>query len=164
MKKIFALLIFITISTICFAQNNDTSKFWDHVRYGGGFGIEFGSNNTAIGISPSAIYEFNEAFALGVGTSYLYAKNNHLKSNVFGASIISLYNPLREIQLSAEFEQLFVNQKLNALKSNFDYPALYIGGAYRTGAFSIGVRYDVLYKENKSIFSSAFSPIVRFYF
>jgi len=163
MKKI-ALLFFLLISFSILGQKDNTPKFWDNVRFGGGFGIGFGSNNTTIAISPSAIYEFNDAFALGIGTSYLYAKNNDLKSNVFGAGIISLYNPIQEFQLSAEFEQLFVNQKLGLIKNNYDYPALYLGGAYRVGSFSAGLRYDVLYDDSKSIYASAFSPIVRFYF
>jgi long-subunit fatty acid transport protein len=163
MKKITILLFFL-ISYSILAQNENKSNFWDHVLFGGGLGLGFGSNSTTIAISPSAIYEFNDDFALGLGTSYLYAKNGDLKSNVFGVSLISLYNPLEEIQLSAEFEQLFVNQKLFNQKNSFNYPALYLGAAYRVGWFSAGIRYDVLYDEDKSIFASAFSPIVRFYF
>jgi hypothetical protein len=162
-KSILFLLLLSTLTS--FAQNDKPPKFWDNVRFGGGFGLGFGSNSTTIAISPSAIYEFNDAFALGIGTSYLYAKNNDLKSNVFGAGIISLYNPTQEFQLSAEFEQLFVTRKQTGFPdTNFDYPALYLGAAYRIGSFSAGLRYDVLYDENKSIFASAFSPILRFYF
>ena len=161
-KTIFILLLSMT--TFGFAQNDDDTKFWDHVKFGGGLGLSFGSNNTTIAISPSAIYEFNDQFALGTGVSYLYAKNNDLKSNVFGTGILSLYNPIDEFQLSVEFEQLFVSQKLGSLKNSFNYPALYLGGAYRVGNVSVGLRYDVLYDDNKSIFASAFSPIFRIYF
>ena len=160
----FITLFFFLVSFSIFAQNSDAPKFWDNVRFGGGFGLGFGSGHTTISIAPSAIYEFNDRFALGLGASYLYAKNNALKSNVFGAGIISLYNPTEEFQLSAEFEQLFVTQKLGILENNYDYPALYVGAAYRIGAFAAGLRYDVLYDDTKSIYASAFSPIVRFYF
>lgn len=163
MRKL-TFITFILLFSITYSQNDKPPKFWDNVRFGGGFGLGFGSNSTTIAISPSAVYEFNDAFALGIGASYLYAKNNDLKSNVFGAGIISLYNPTQEFQLSAEFEQLFVNQKLGTLKNNYDYPALYLGAAYRIGSFSAGLRYDVLYDDTKSIYASAFSPIVRFYF
>jgi len=163
MKKL--TLIFFLISFSVFSQNDDELKFWDNVRFGGGLGLGFGSNQTTINVAPSTIYEFNDMFALGLGGSYLYAKNRDLKSNVFGASLISLFNPFEEIQLSAEFEQLFVTQKqLGFDNKNFDYPALYLGVAYRSGWFAAGVRYDVLYDENKNIYSSPFSPIVRFYF
>jgi len=164
MRK-FTLLFFLLVSYSILGQNDNNSNFWDNVRFGGGFGLGFGSNSTTISVSPSAIYEFNDMFALGLGGSYLYSKNNDLKSNVFGAGIISLFNPTQEFQLSAEFEQLFVNQKLPGFTdAKFDYPALYLGAAYRVGSFSAGLRYDVLYDGGKSIYTSAFSPIFRFYF
>ncbi len=164
MKKITLLLFFLTSLSIL-AQQDKPPKFWDNVRFGGGFGLGFGSNITTIAISPSAIYEFNDRFALGLAGSYLYAKNNDLKSHVFGAGIISLYNPIQELQFSVEFEQLFVNQKLSGFPdANFDYPALYFGAAYRIGSFAAGLRYDVLYDDTRSIYASAFSPILRFYF
>ncbi len=164
MRKII-LLLFVLISYSISGQNDNNSNFWDNVRFGGGFGLGFGSNSTTIAISPSAIYEFNETFALGLTTSYLYAKNHDLKSNVYGVGTIALYNPIDQFQLSAEFEQLFVNQKLLGFEdNNFDYPALYLGAAYRVGSFSAGLRYDALYDNTKSIYTSAFSPIFRFYF
>ena len=175
MRKIIFLCCFF-ISLAAYTQDEQTQqeeqiqqtyqpKFWDHVRFGGGLGLSFGSNQTTIAIAPSAIYEFSDMFALGVGTSYLYAKNFDVKSNVYGVSLISLFNPFEEFQLSAEFEQLFVNQKLAGFEdSNFDYPALYLGAAYRIGWFSAGIRYDVLYDESKNIYASPWSPIVRFYF
>jgi len=162
MKNLPFLFIFF-ISFIGFSQNENQPNFWDNVQFGGGLGISFGSNQTTIAIAPSTIYNFNKYFSAGLGASYLYAKNHDVKSNVFGASVITLFNPFEQFQLSAEFEQLFVNQKSNIYTSNFDYPALYIGAAYRIGSFSAGLQYDVLYND-KSIFASAFSPIFRFYF
>ncbi|MGB5362076.1 MAG: hypothetical protein WBN17_02100 [Aureibaculum sp.] len=163
MKRIgiFCLLL---MSSISYAQIDNQPKFWDNVRFGGGFGLGFGNNNTTIAISPSAIYTFDNKFALGLSTSYLYNKNFDLNTNVFGAGIIGLYNPLNVIQLSAEFEQSFARQKLGLEKYNFSFPALYLGIAYRSGWFAGGLRYDVLYDSNKSVYASALSPIVRFYF
>ena len=169
MRKIIILSCFF-ISLATFGQEEQTQqtnqpKFWDNVRFGGGLGLSFGSSQTTIAIAPSAIYEFNDMFALGLGTSYLYAKNYDFRSNVYGLSLISLFNPFEEFQLSAELEQLFVNQKLTGFEdNNFDYPALYLGAAYRIRRFSAGVRYDVLYDVTKNIYASPWSPIVRFYF
>jgi len=163
MKKI-TILLFCLISFSILAQNENKPKFWDHVRFGGGLGFGFGSNSTTINVSPSAIYDFQNGFALGIGVGYLYSKVNDFKSNVFSPGLVALYNPMDEVQLSAEFEQLFVSQKFGNLKGSFDYPALYLGVAYRTGWAAFGVRYDVLYDERDSIFASAFSPIIRFYF
>ena len=175
MKKIALLLCFFT-SFLISAQDEETqpgdevlqvpqTSFWDHVRFGGGIGLAFGSNQTTIEISPSAIYEFNDMFAFGLGTSYLYSKNFDFKSNVYGIGLISLFNPFEEFQMSAEFEQLFVNQKLIGFEDlNFNYPALHLGAAYRMGWISAGIRYDVLYDESKNIYASPWSPIFRIYF
>jgi hypothetical protein len=41
------------------------------VQFGGGVGLGFGSNYTDISLAPSAIYNFNEYVALGLGAIYL---------------------------------------------------------------------------------------------
>ena len=172
MKKIVLLLCIFT-SFFLSAQDEETDNavlqlpqksFWDHVRFGGGLGLAFGTNQTTIEISPSAIYDFENGFALGASVGYLYSKIVDFKSNVFSPGLVALYNPAQEVQISAEFEQLFVNQKFGALSDNFDYPALYLGVAYRTGWAAIGVRYDMLFDERDSIFTSPWSPIIRIYF
>jgi len=175
MKKILLTLTFLT-SFLVSAQDDPTQQddimhiptktsFWNNVRFGGGLGLGFGNNSTTINISPSAIYDFQNGFALGAGVGYLYSKINDFRSNVFTPGVVALYNPAREVQLSAEFEQLFVNQKfLGSDPINFNYPALYMGVAYRTGWAAFGIRYDVLYDERDAIFASPWSPIVRVYF
>ena len=69
-----------------------------------------------------------------------------------------------DIQLSGEYEHSFAKQTVGASSFNSDFPALYLGAAYNKGKFAFGFRYDVLYDENKSVYASPFSPIVRFYF
>ena len=160
MKKIFLLFLFI------FSMNSHAQKtdFWENVQYGGGFTVNFG-NQTTIGVSPSAVYNFNNGFSLGTGVTYIYSKFEDSKTNVYGASIISLYQiPKINIQLSGEYEHSFAKQTVGASSFNSDFPALYLGAAYNKGKFAFGFRYDVLYDENKSVYASAFSPIVRFYF
>ncbi|MDY7393823.1 hypothetical protein UMM65_01080 [Aureibaculum sp. 2210JD6-5] len=165
MKRIL-FTCFLLTSVCLFSQNDDKPNFWDNVQFGGGLGLSFSNNYTTIAIAPSAVYNFNQYFAAGPGLSYLYAKNRdlNLKSNVFGAGLITLFNPIQNLQLSAEYEHLFVNQKQGFDKFSFDYPALYAGLAYRVGNFSAGLRYDILYNADKTIYASAFSPIFRFYF
>ncbi|PHR73721.1 MAG: alpha-ketoglutarate decarboxylase [Lutibacter sp.] len=147
------------------AQNSNTD-FWDDVRFGGGFNVGFGSNYTTIAISPSAIYDFSDEFSTGLSLSYLYSKNKTFNNtaNVYGASVISLYNPFDSFQLSGEFEELNINFNNGFDQDSYWNPALYLGAAYRTGGISIGLRYDVLYKESKSIYSSALTPVFRIYF
>jgi len=158
------LLLFLCLFNLE-AQNSD-SNFWDSVRFGGGFNVGFGNNYTTVAISPSAIYDFSDAFSSGLSVSYLYSKNKAFNStaNVYGASAISLYNPFDRFQLSAEFEELNINLNNGVNNNSYWNPALYFGVAYRNGGVSVGLRYDVLYKENKSIYSSALTPVFRIYF
>ena len=143
--------------------SQENLDFWDNVQFGGGVSMSFGSQTT-IGISPSAIYNFDNGFALGTGLTYIYSKYETTKTNVYGASIISLYQiPNIGIQLSGEFEQSFANISENSNSTSTSFPALYLGAAYNTGRFAVGIRYDVLY-DSRSVYASAFSPIVRFYF
>ena len=161
MKKIL-LFVFLGISFISFSQQK--SDFWDNVRFGGGFTLGFGSQTT-VGISPSAIYDFNNGLAIGVGVGYLYSEINDFTSNVYSTSIISLYQTNFNLQFSSEFDYYFANQStFNGGSVSTNFPALYLGVAFNQGRFAVGVRYDVLYDENKSIFASPISPVVRFYF
>lgn len=161
MKK---YILFVVLSTSLTLFSQQKSEFWDNVRFGGGFSLGFGSTTT-IAISPSAIYDFNNGFSLGTGLSYQYSKYDNFSSNVYGFSILGLYQiPVVNLQFSSEFEQLYLNQNngIDTYKTN--YPALHLGLAYQQGSVSFGVRYDVLYDEDKSIYTSPFSPFVRFYF
>lgn len=165
MKKTISSFIILFLSLqIVFSQDNSKYNFWNNVQFGGGLNLSFGNNITNIGISPSGIYNFSDQFSAGLGVSYLYAKNNDFNEalNVYGGSLISLYNPVEEFELSTEFEKMFINQ------SDFDsvdINALYFGLGYVIDRnISIGIRYDVLYDKDKSIYGSAFSPIARIYF
>lgn len=160
MKKAYILLALLSSLTL----NAQKSDFWQNVRFGGGFGLSFG-NTTTIAISPSAIYDFDNGFALGAGLNYTHSSTEANKANLYGINMLALYNiPLVNLQVSSEFEQLFVNRRINNITDNYNYPALHLGLAYRRGRAAIGFRYDVLFNNNKSVYSSAISPVFRFYF
>jgi len=170
LKKLLLSLFFITICTICFSQNpNAKSTFWNNVRFGGGVGLGFTNGDFNASISPSAIYQFNDQFATGIGLSFNYAKFGSNKFLAYGGSLLSLYNPIPYIQLSSEFELLRINQSrnfgvLNAGDDNYWSPALYLGVGYTQQNITIGIRYDALYDEDTSIYTSAWLPFVRVYF
>ncbi len=159
MKKI-ALLFCISFSLATYSQS---SYFWDNVQFGGGVTLGFG-NQTNIGISPSAIYNFNNGFALGAGLGYMYREIGDFSTNAYNASVISLYQTNFGIQFSGEFEYYSASQTDSFTTFNTNFPALHLGIAYNQGRFAFGIRYDVLYDTNKSIFASPISPVVRFYF
>ena len=166
-------IVFIALFGLSFngqSQNIEPDdNFWRHVRYGGGIGLSFGNGFFSGTLAPSAIYEFNPQFAMGVGLSGTYNKlKNRYSSTVLGGSVIGLFNPFSQLQLSAEFEEMNVNRTFeydgSNLEENYWYPALFLGAGYRTGNVSMGIRYDVLYDENKSIYADPWAPFIRVYF
>ena len=171
-SKSFLVIITVFFSSCLFAQQNDVpvqleNQFWRNVQFGGGIGLGFGSGYTDISVAPSVIYNFNEYVALGVGLQYKYLKQkNFYASHLYGGSAIGFFNPLPEIQLSAELEQLRVNVNLDGSNSNSENywnTALFIGAGYRSGNATIGARYNVLLDKN-NIYGSALMPFIRFYF
>ncbi|MFC4722568.1 alpha-ketoglutarate decarboxylase [Geojedonia litorea] len=169
-KSFLVLIAFIGLlfPKALYSQQND-NQFWDYVRFGGGIGLGFGDGFFSGTLAPSAIYEFNPQFALGVGLNGTYNKRKNIyKSTILGGSLIGLVNPIDVIQLSAEFEELHVSRKwdnrLGLENDNYWYPALFLGAGYRAQNVAIGIRYDVLYDEAKSIYANAWMPFVRVYF
>lgn len=173
MKSFFSIVkitvVFITIfintsNHLNAQQTNET--FWDKVLFGGGIGLGFGDGFFSGTLAPSAIYEFNNYVALGIGLNGTYnSQKDFYKSTIFGGSLIGLFNPVNEIQLSAEFEQLHVNQRFdNGYEDTFWSPALFAGAGYRSGNATFGIRYNLLHDETKSIYANALMPFLRFYF
>lgn len=171
-KEIFLILILLfSSSSFAQEQNHTTSDFWNRVQFGGGLGVGIGSGYTDISILPSAIYNINEIVAVGAGLQFGYlSSKNYSSSFVYGGSLIGLVNPIPEIQLSAELEQVRVNTNFKSTiynpnySTNFWYTGLYLGAGYRTGSVTVGGRYDVLFNKEKSLNGSAFMPFVRVYF
>ncbi|MCA0131027.1 alpha-ketoglutarate decarboxylase [Winogradskyella alexanderae] len=173
LKRLCFYLIFTAFfSTFSFAQNtfNGPSNFWDNVQFGGGLGLNFGNGFFTGAISPNALYRFSPFVATGVGLNFQYSSQRDVfKSTVVGGSVIGLFSPAREIQLSTEFEQLYVNrdfdqQFISNADDSYWYPALFLGVGYTSGRMTFGIRYDVLYDEDKSIQPEAWMPFVRFWF
>lgn len=170
LNKKICFFLFVTFfcvqSTIGQQKTND---FWNHVRFGGGLGLNFGDGFFSGTIAPSGIYEFNNKLALGIGLNATFNNQKSIyKSTILGGSVIGLFNVINELQLSAEFEQLNVNRdynvNLNIEDDNYWIPALYFGIGYRNGNVTFGIRYDVLYDEEQSIGIDPWMPFVRFYF
>ena len=173
-SKSILLLLALFFSCGLLAQgptNAPTSKndFWRKVQFGGGIGLSFGSGYTDITISPSGIYNINSIVAVGTGLQFGYVSSkSDYTSTIYGASLIGLLNPVPQVQLSAELEQIRVNTNYQyigaAISESFWNTALYLGAGYRTGNVTVGIRYDVLFNDNRSYYSEAFMPFIRVYF
>lgn len=167
------LIFFAFFTTLSFSQENLTEKennFWKHVRFGGGLGLSTGDGFFSATLAPNAIYQFNRKYGLGVGLNGTYNRQKGIyKSTIFGGSVIGLLNPIPEIQLSTEFEALNVNRKFEGAFSNnqdddYWYPALFVGAGYQTNNITFGIRFDVLYDDDKSIYANSWMPFVRVLF
>ncbi|MBK0369360.1 hypothetical protein [Flavobacterium agrisoli] len=171
-------LYIFSITFLLFAENSNaqqsmynttpTTSFWDKVQFGGGLGLNFGSGYTDIAVSPSAIYNINPVVAVGASLLFGYVNTDSYHSIYYGGSVIGLVNPIPQLQLSAELEQTRFNTDYNWDGGNFSdnywNTALYLGAGFRTKNVTIGIRYDVLYDKNKSIYAEPYMPFVRVYF
>src|SRR5690606_15685655 len=92
----------------------------------------------------------------------------YYKSTIIGGSIIGLYNPVNEIQISAEFEENNVSidwdNRTGFANENYWYPSLFLGVGYHARNLTIGIRFDVLYDNSKSTYADPWMPFVRVYF
>ena len=168
-SKIIVAALILLMTSVSYAQiGKKETRFLDKVRFGGGFGVNFSNNNFNINVSPSAIYDFNQYVSAGPSLIYSYQSNDFFKSSLYGASIIGLFNPLPQVQISTELEQLRVNQTLenNAgdIDRNFWNTAFFVGGGYRTQNITIGIRYNVLFDDDDGIYNDAWAPFVRVFF
>lgn len=171
-KKIIISCIMTSFFVFSANTQNTTenTSFWKNVQFGGGLGLNFGDGFFSGAIAPSALYNISPYVATGIGLNFQYSSfKDEYKSTVMGGSVIGLFNPYPELQLSTEFEQLYVNrdfdeQFISNIDDSYWYPALFLGAGYRTGNVTVGIRYDILYDNDKSIQNEAWMPFVRFWF
>jgi hypothetical protein len=172
LTKRLTFVFFIALSLQMIAQENpnaeNKSDFWSDVQFGGGIGLALGSGYSNISISPTAIYNVNQYVSVGAGLQYSFLKQSDFySSHMYGGSVIALFNPIEEIQLSTELEQLRVNVDLEGSNSNsadFWNTGLFVGAGYRMDNITIGVRYNVLFNNDKNVYADALIPFVRVFF
>mgnify|MGYP000344943969 CR=1 FL=1 len=167
LRIFLSLFLGIILSQASNAQETE-NEFWRQVQFGGGLGISFGNGNFSGTIAPSAIYNFNEYVAMGPSLIFSYQSSDFFESTLYGGSWITLVNPIPEIQLSAEIEQLRVNQEIEFIdgivEDDFWNTALFAGAGYRSGPVTIGIRYNVLYNDDDRVYATAWNPFVRVFF
>ncbi|CAM2774617.1 hypothetical protein SAMN05444143_104114 [Flavobacterium succinicans] len=169
-SSLIFLFVCFSFTKSLYAQQSLSNSFSKNIQFGGGLGLNFGSGFTDVSVAPSAIYNINPIVALGASLQFGYIKvKNSYETYTYGGSLIGLLNPIPQIQLSAELEQLRFNTDFrtitgNIVSDNFWNTALYVGAGYRSNNVTIGIRYDLLHDDNKSIYSEAFMPFVRVYF
>ncbi|WP_395044570.1 outer membrane beta-barrel protein [Flavobacterium sp.] len=183
MKKTFLpiliLVYFFSLSTKSFCQSkNDTIKTVvvdtikpkeKKLKFGCGFGLNF-VGGTSISLSPNLTYKVSDKISFGSGLQASYnAIKNLQNTTTFGANVLGYYNPSKTIQTVLEFAQLRVKTEteINAVKTSKSFwdSALFVGAGYNvTKKISVGAKYNLLYKKDESVYSSAIIPYVNISF
>jgi len=168
MKKISiiltGILIWLSITRISAQEKSKKIGFY------GGFGLNLSTGYTYLSLQPGLIYHWSEKFKLGAGVQYTYLKSNksyygvNYKYNIYGFNTMALYYPIKQLEVSAEFEDLYVNQNYNTVQRKFWSPALFAGLGYHYGPVVAGFKFNFLYDKYKSIYQDAITPFIRIYF
>lgn len=165
MKKVFTTIGLLFFFGCAVAQNilttsPDTRKW----NFGGDIGLGVNSNSTDVYVAPRVGYALTENLEVALNVNYTFRKANNYKMNIFGVGP----------ELSYYFQGLFANVSYRYHTSSVknDYTdryvthnenALLVGGGYQyfiggNTYVRAGVQYNLLYKKDRSIFSSAFMP------
>lgn len=171
MKK-FIISLFVMISGVLFSQvsvgaSPESTNRW---TFGGGIGVGFGSQSAFyLQASPRIGYRLTNDLEGGVVGSVSWQTSDYYRSTMFGVGPFLNYYIARTFYLSANYQHYFINykDKYYDFKTNAEEDALYLGGGYmqRIGNNSfmqIGLMYNVLWKENESIFSTGLVPSIGF--
>jgi hypothetical protein len=139
-------------------------KYWS---FGGNLGVAFWNGGTDILLAPKAYYYVSPVFFTGYGITYIYSDSKDpifgYHSNSIGGSVLLGVRPIPYLQFSAEYEPLYTNRGGYHAESYWSN-ALYLGASYVSGNVSFGFRYDVIYDAARSVYGSAWTPVIGFYF
>ncbi|MDO4879878.1 MAG: hypothetical protein Q3983_01230 [Capnocytophaga sp.] len=170
-KLIFAFFLGIGIS---FAQSGNilvpqasSSSSLDNWTFGGNIGATIGSYGLGVFVTPRIGYKLTQDLTLSANVNYTLQNTEYYRNNLIGFGPELHYYLNRAFYTTTSFHHYIVSQKSKSIRqtSNFQEDALYIGAGYMQHLggntyMQIGASYNVLYKENKSIFSSGFVPNV----
>ena len=170
MKKYFTLLVLflgvMAFSQISFSQAEKSNRW----TYGGNVGLGFGSNGYFnLQLTPRVGYRVADDLEMGLLGSLSLQTSKFYKSTVVGVGPFANYYIGRSLFISGNFQQHFINytDKYSNQKLNRDESVLLLGGGYMQKVsegsyFQVGLMYNVLWKENSSIYSSGLVPSVGF--
>ncbi|KQS90111.1 hypothetical protein [Chryseobacterium sp. Leaf394] len=171
MRKLF-IATSVLISTFAYSQiaignAPESPSRW---TFGGGIGFGFGSNSMFnIQAAPRVGYRLTEDLEAGITGTVMWQTSDFYRSTMFGVGPFANYYFARSFYVGANLQHFFINyeDKIYGYKSSDEETALYLGGGYlqRIGNNSflqLGVMYNVLYRENNSIFASGLMPNIGF--
>lgn len=148
---------------------DSTSKKDNRLKFGCGFGLSF-IGGTNISLAPNLIYAVSNKVSLGGGIQGSYSAIKDLQNTTtFGANLISEYRPIKQLTTLLEFAELKVSTKTETdtgkITDNYWDSALFVGLGWNINEkISIGAKYNLLYKEDESVYTSPILPFVNITF
>lgn len=171
---LLSLCLFLFASS-SFAQTNSVvlkdsiSKKSSKWKLGMGFGLNF-VGGTNISLAPRLLYDASKKVTFGVGLQYNYSAIKDLKkTSTIGGTLSTFYSPSQRFITLLEFAELNVTSKTETtdgeIKDSFWESALFIGaGVNITKKMTVGAKYNMLYKEDESVYTSPVIPFVNIAF
>ncbi|MBC7000042.1 hypothetical protein [Cytophaga sp. FL35] len=172
----FTFIFMILFSSIAVAQTttdiavvDSTGVVNKKLTFGCGFGLSF-VGGTNIGLSPNLMYAVSDKVSFGAGLQGNYTAIKDVQSTTtFGINLLTQYSPVKKLITLVEFAELNVNTKQETLngdiKDSFWESILFVGaGLNVTNKIALGVKYNVLYKEDESVYTSPIIPFVNITF
>ncbi len=145
---------------------SDSIKPVSKMKFGCGVGVNF-VGGTNLSLSPNISYQINKSLSVGGGLQASYSAIKNIQNTTsFGLNLLGNYNPIKQITTLLEFGQ--IRSKINnettpdKVSRSFWESILFIGGGFNINSkISVGAKYNMLYKEDKSVYSSAIVPFVN---
>lgn len=187
MKKFFLLtsvLLLVAASNV-FAQFQDfengnqeqrqrsNNRIIDRLRFGGNFGLGFGSGTLSVQFNPCVGYRFNEYLTAGLITTYEYYKYSSISysSHIYGGGVYADCTPIDFLVIHGEVQAINYDNYYNYYNNSertLDIPILIGGGYRRQISDRASINMMILWNlnatdglENNTSFSN---PIVRISF
>jgi long-subunit fatty acid transport protein len=155
--------------SITLAAIDTTIQAPKRLKFGVGFGLNF-VGGTNITLSPNLMYSLSDKVAIGAGIQGSYSAIKDLQNTTtFGGNMLTQYNPSRSILTLVELVLLNVSTKTDTptgeTKDTYWDTALFVGaGVNITEKITIGAKYNLLYKEDESVYTSPILPFVNISF
>lgn len=138
-----------------------------NLKFGLGFGLNF-VGGTNISLSPNLVYIVSDRVNIGAGLQGSYTAIKDLqKTTTIGGNTMLQYNPSPRFTTLAEVVLLNVDTtfELDDTKENFWDTALFIGAGLKiTNKILVGAKYNLLYDEDESVYTSPVIPFVNIVF
>lgn len=149
--------------------NDSLVKQDSKLKFGLGFGLNF-VGGTNISLAPNLTYPVNDKFGIGAGIQSSYATIPDSRG-VFtvGANVLGQYTPIKQLVTLVEFAELYVHTQTDTpageIKDDFWESVLFVGAGFNvTNKIAFGAKYNVLYKEDESVYTSPVIPFVNISF